>query len=538
MATITDQTDQSGQTDVNAPKAVGGTGGGGAGFATTTGGGTGKEAPGGYGGVAPGSQSGSFQNVNAILNANKNSNIAGGIVGADQAQAGQFNQSVGQQAAGATNAINGQWNAATGGTGGTEQQAAQNIQNDVAGTANAGQAGSGWTANAQGNLVNQNATNQYQAALNTQYQAPNVNWANAQQQAQNFQQQGQNAQSATGQLALLQGQYGSPSYSQGQQSIDQLLLQNNPQEQHNLGQLQQIAGQTQGTLNTAQNQVTTAGQGVQNNISQLNQAAQNALTGTIGTTDSNAQDNTAGNYGTGLLGNLGSQAAQEVAASNNAYSQAQADINQGNYSPLLSVMGVNSGQNTYGLTPTQIAQFLTGPTGSGATPTSGSQLTPGLAGTMTAQQANQVNALNQLAGTSGLTSSLQSQLGLGSAPAQAGTVQAYTPTYNAAGLQTALTNAQSGLESGLAPLIGQINSGIAANGMVSGPINNEAYNLASAAPGAAQIQALQALANGEQGGGQYASQVSQLLDNYGGTFGAGNGTGTGTTTPQVAMGSG
>jgi hypothetical protein len=548
LATIADQTDQSGQTDVNAPKAVGSTGGGGAGFATTTGGGTGKEAPGGYGGVAPGSQSGSFQNVNAILNANKQSNIAGGIVNNYSNQAGQFNQGVGQQENQATGAINQQWNAATGGTGGTEQQAAQNVQNLVQGTANAGQAGSGWTTNAQGNLTDQNAVNQFQAALNTQYQAPNVNWSNQQQQLQNFQQAGQNAQSATGQTALLQQQYGSPSYTQGQQSIDQLLLQNNPQEQHNLGQLQQIAGSAAGTLGNAQNQVTTAGQTTQNNINQLNQAAQGALQGAIGTQGSiavNPSTGTAtagftpaaltGTAGGGLLGTLASQATNEAVNTQNAYNQTQQAIQNNQWTPgLLQAAGLTSGQSAYGLTNTPaglstLASDILGP--------SAAQLTPGLSGTMTAQQAAQANALESLAGNNSLGATLQQALGQSAnTQAQAGGVQAYNPTFNTGNLQSQLQFAQAALQGQATPLLSQI-QGIA--GMEQGAPNvgaaaawqNPAVQAAVSAAAAnptnvGDLSSLAALLPGSYYNGVNVSEGSQqaalnsLLSQYGGSFSA------------------
>lgn len=121
---------------------------------------------------------------------------------------------------------------------------------------------------------------------------------------QNFSNQ---AGSEAGRFDLLRQSLGRPTYSQGQQRLDQLLIQNDPN--HSLNSLQQNLG---GQVNQQKNLFNTTQQGLNTGIASLDPAAlaaQQQLAGAVGTFSGPG-----GVAGTGALGSLQSKLTDQLAA--------------------------------------------------------------------------------------------------------------------------------------------------------------------------------------------------------------------------------
>ncbi len=213
--------------------------------------------------------SGNFQNLTSYLNANKNYNASGGGL-AGQVNQNLYNQGnqVNQNFQDAQNTYNQQVQAGT-------QQYDPNVVNSVLSNPYA------YTQQQQ----NPNTLQQYNQMLNAQYQGPTQLDAGGtlQAQAQNYQNLTNQVGSENGRFNLLNQLYAAPGYSQGARSLDNLILQGNPNQ---LAQLQgartmgnQLSGQlsqdkTQAANAAAQAQATTA-----NTAAQTLGATNNAITG-------------------------------------------------------------------------------------------------------------------------------------------------------------------------------------------------------------------------------------------------------------------
>lgn len=263
-------------------------------------------------------QSGQFTNLQQYLNANQ---------GGGQNISGAINQNANNQANAANNTVNN-----TNSTIGNQiQQENQNIAqaSGYANTINNGGAASLFGGYNTGN----NQFNDQSGFQNFQQLASGANnGAQLSQQVNqslqpvqgivnnlnNFANEGNTEQ---GRFNLLQQTLGRAGYNQGQQSLDQALLQNGGNQT-----LSNLQGNLQGIANNTQNNFIGVQQGLQNKVNAIApaaQAAQQQIANAIGT--AGASTGTAGQYaaGTGAVGQLQGQL---VGAANAQNAQSQADV--------------------------------------------------------------------------------------------------------------------------------------------------------------------------------------------------------------------
>lgn len=314
--------------------------------------------------------SGRFQNLQNYLQANSGYNAAGGGL------AGQITGDLGKQ----------------------EKQQEQTIQQQQQDWVNANQsknidpnAASQYVQsgiqNATQFVQDPNAVSQFQNYLNagTNYVAPTAFDASQglANQVQNYQTTAGLTQTEPGRYTLLNNLYNNPNYSQGQQKLDNLLLQGDSNQLNTLNQAQDYAQNLSNAYNAANTGIngtfdptanaSTGGliQQYANNAQATQLAAQNALGGAINTFGTNA-----------------AQAAQDAAAARDqAYQQAltnlgrnqisQADLDKFGLTPNMTLLNVN---------PTS---YLTE-----------NQDTPTIQNSITADQQSYINALSKLAGNS------------------------------------------------------------------------------------------------------------------------------------------
>lgn len=361
-----------------------------------------------------GTQSGAYPNLQQYMSANQNwTNQQGqGLGGEIASNLGQQGQQIQQGTQNAQQAFQN--------TGNTWAENTQNAANAF----NQGIAG----GNAY-NFTQNNPQAQQQAgqALNANYQGPQNLFGvnnNLQQQAQNYTNTAGQLGTESGRFNLLQQMFGGNNYNQGQQSLDQALLQTNPQQQQQLKGAQQQATQTQQNLqnaNAGAQQQAQAWQNLGQNTSQ--QAAQN-LNAAVNTENQNIQNQ----YQIAQQG----QAANIAALQNGNISQALA-TQLGITAPIASTYGVNA------------TQYLTQPA-----------LTMG----NTAQQAdyNQMAALQQLAGaaptalTAGNSAALQQDQLAGTPGTSAG-----QETFNNPAYQAAIKQNQAAYNQAITPLVQALN---------------------------------------------------------------------------------
>lgn len=309
--------------------------------ASGSGGGASSQAPqGGQASATPaGSSSGRFQNIQNYLNANKGYNEGQGL-------AGQVGQTLTDQESKQEQAI------------GQESQRVQSQAQTAAqpysyyANPQQGQADPYLTysiANATQTANDPNALAAWKNYYSGAYTAPQSFDTSGQlgQNQQNFQQTAGQAGSEQGRMALLQQLYGNPGYSTGQQSLDNLLLQSNPDQLTNLqstsGQLSQQLG---GAYNTGQTNAQNA----------ITQGQQQAALAKAVAAPALGQAET--NFETGL-----NQRTSDINTSNqNSYNKFIQDIGQ-NYSGALAPqelqsLGLNPSSQLYGLSPDQIAQYI------------------------------------------------------------------------------------------------------------------------------------------------------------------------------------
>lgn len=408
-------------------------------------GGASSSTPGSTPGAAPVSydnqtytptSSGSFQNLQKYINANQGFNAGqGGLAGEVAGNINQQGQQTQSEIQGMQNAFN--------------TQAQNNVNNFTQATNSSnGQPSllSQATANA-GQFMQNNPTGAQSIlnAENAQYTGPTQlqNQGQLQTQAQNVQNQAQQAQTENGRYSLLQQMFGSPTYTQGQQNLDQAIMQNAPGAQQQFAGLTNMGNATQNAYTNAQNQVAQ----------QVNQNQQLAA-------QTAAQ--TQGQLNSAVMANQNAVQQQLTGAQSAAQTgltQLQADLTSGNltaadYAALGGAnSGLTSGMSLYGMTPAQLSQYVT----AGTAPTAQT--------VATANQYANFSALNQLLGGGGggsiapmantQASNILSQY---INPSQAGTYTGPSYNWNSGGLQQALNTDQGNYQAAINALNSAINT--------------------------------------------------------------------------------
>lgn len=333
-------------------------------------GGVGIGAPQGVG--APGSSgavqgsnapagSGQFVNLQKYLDAN---------AGAGAAMAGQIAQKGQNQADTIGNTIN-QANT----TVGSQLDAEKNRIAQATGFANQTQQDplkmfGGY--NPTTGYADQTGFNQYQQLLKGTTNAQDLTnqitqaFNPAQSQLNDFQTYANQAGNEAGRFQLLQQAMGRPTYTPGQQKLDQLLLQND-----NTGALNSLQQNLANQASTAQNALNTSQQNLNTGISSLTPAAlsaQQQLKGAVGTISN------PGDVGTGALGALqqqlnisaANQVAQQTGLKNDILTETASSPKtalvgpnqQMNLDPqVLKALGLTYGQHLYGLDPSRLAEL-------------------------------------------------------------------------------------------------------------------------------------------------------------------------------------
>lgn len=356
--------------------------------------------------------SGQFQNLNSYLNANNNSDFGNQFVGKlnnDIGQAGASQQQGLQQFKAASDAGS-LYNGSSTQPDNTTWQSPQNTYQDAQykEPQNVSYAGPGATSGGQGNTqapyqstVNNAISDPYgfskdpnnitafQNILNAQYKGPQSysDLSGAYQQASGATQKAENeakaAQTEPGRFSLLNQFFGNPNYSQGQQSLDNLLIQGNPNTGQQVSQARQNADQSQVDFQNQQQQAQAyASQNMGNT-----QAARDYARNAIGV-DQSGNPTSAGLYQT-TLNNAQTTAQNTANTDQQQASDLSRAISSGNLSGLspeeLSMLGVSSGQSYFDVNPNQ---YLT--------------INPDINqnSVMDPTQASRITALSELAGLS------------------------------------------------------------------------------------------------------------------------------------------
>lgn len=306
--------------------------------------------------------SGGFQNIQKYLGANQDFNASkGGLAGElntnVQGQANQANSAL----QGAFNQFNQQANQASSGFNNPvqNQQTLDSILTIPA-------------------TMTGDQSQQVKSLINANYQGPTqINPQDLstikQQNLGNLQNLGQDTQSESGRFNLLGQMFGKTGYSQGQKSLDNLFLQNNPDQSQQLKGLQNIANKFSQNVNNTEQQA-------QNTVQQQSDAAQNAQQQA-----KQAVNNTITTQQQGYQDALAKAQAQRTADYQDIYNRAGTN----NLSPeMAKQLGLKSGENLYGLS----AQDIQGAISQGSPLSIGQVATP-----------QDINTLNNLYGLLGQT---------------------------------------------------------------------------------------------------------------------------------------
>ena len=274
----------------------------------------------------PNQQKGSgYTNIQKIISANQGNQLGSTVAGGIQNQGqqlqsnlsnaqNQFNQGVQQNQANTS----------------ANQQLVQNVLGNASAYAPGGQ--------------NSNQASQFQNLISGQYQGP-TQLQNAQQlqnQAQNVSQLNQALNTSGGRAGLLQQFVGNPQYTQGQQSLDALLLgqqNNNPQ----LAAARQSTAQLGGQVNNAVNAAQAQGQQQAQQAQMFGQNVQNQLGQTVA----------------GLNTNLQQQAQTAQNQRNSQYQKALTDLQSGNVTQdEANLLGLSQGQQVTQNALQNVGQYL------------------------------------------------------------------------------------------------------------------------------------------------------------------------------------
>ncbi len=358
------------------------------------------------------SSSGSFQNLSKYINANKgfnaeNGGLAGTVAGNINNQAQQTQQNV----QGAQNLFNtqAQQNVSGFNNGDAVQQA---VADPYAFTQN-----------------NPEGTQKVIAAENAQYTGPKGfqdlqgqnSLANLSIQNSNINNLADQTKSQSGQYNLLRQMFGTPSYTGGQQNLDQLIMNNAPGAQNQFAAARQQAANTNQALGASQQQAQQ-------------QAAQNSQLATKVQTDTRAALNNA-------VGSTNTAIGQEVTdaqKANDAYIQKvitdfkNGKLSTDEYNSLGGAnSGLTSGMGTYNVDPTQ---FIT------------NSLAPTAQQVATTGDYNKIAALNQLMGGGAVANEDSSKIlqSFGDAT-QAGKYDPNTAQFNGGGYNQSVGTANAAI---------------------------------------------------------------------------------------------
>lgn len=184
------------------------------------------------------------------------------------------------------------------------------------------------TAQQSPSQLSQNQLDQYKQLREGYIGGPTeFNSSGLQQQQAALNQQAQNTQTEQGRFGLLRQYFGQPTYSRGQQRLDQLLLQSSPGSLRNL---QQTAQQQAGGVNEA---LGGAQSDIQSSLGQLAQqrmAAQKQATDQLGAAQ------------TGLQTGLETQASNLTGQRQNILDQIKAALNNPKYNSTLTAQDLQS----------------------------------------------------------------------------------------------------------------------------------------------------------------------------------------------------
>jgi hypothetical protein len=317
----------------------------------------GQSASLGGGGAAPGpvsaastqaNASGRYQNLSKYMNANKDFNQGQGLAGLMNQNIGQAGQKLQSNVQGAQKTF--------------QDQSGSNIQ----GIMQAGDVAAEALKNPYGFAYNQpqpQNLQQPQSASGGQPAAPSLNQANIdtfakardaqyggpkglqdisgdqnlntlQSQASNIQSQANQTGTESGRYNLLRTMFNKPTYSKGQQGLDQLLIQGNQQQLGQLKATRSQAAQAVGGLNQTQQQAEQQAKQYQQQAQGVQEKTRQALTGAT----------------TGFQSDLDTAVKQAKSDRDLAYQTAVDNATQGKLSNEdISRLGLTKGQNLYGL---------------------------------------------------------------------------------------------------------------------------------------------------------------------------------------------
>jgi hypothetical protein len=417
--------------------------------------------------------SGSFTNLKNYLNANQGSNLGQQINQQFQNQANQFQGQVGQaynQFDTSAQQGRNQYNTGLMGAVLADPTAAANNQTltgltpgDINPAAGSGAIQPGGGSGGPATTTYQNPFNSVQNMRTGTYTGPQ-DLANAQQLQGSLSQLQQTAgltATEPGRFALLQQMYNTPGYNTGQQTLDNLILQSNPTQSQALSQSRQHANQ-------AQNQYATERQQAQQQAQQYSQEAASTQQQTQKALDTQQQSN---------IQALQNQVSNDQAAQSSLWNQistqlpgyspipltfagqgqwgqyggnwvtpnsSTVNVNPTVYNALNSGLGLNAQNPLYNVfQDSPLSQFIN------------QAPQANLESVATPEQYAQYAALSKLAGTNPTLLTNSSNLGTYNATNTPvtnpdGTVTMAGITYNPQNFQTALTNQQQAVTSGIA----------------------------------------------------------------------------------------
>lgn len=238
--------------------------------------------------------SGRFQNLNAYLNANKNFNAQGGGL------AGQVNQNLTSR----SNDLQKNFAQAQQDYQTTLNNARQRYDNNFVDNTLKNPTGTpvqtgqntgfvpvaGNTAPPAPTGLSDADVAKFQGMLNAQYTGPTSLDPNLDVQASNFSQLAGNTGSEQGRFNLLQNLYNKPTYSSGQRTLDNLMLQSNPQQIAALQGNKTTVNQLNNNLRQAETQAGIQATDATNEANATRDATRNALTGAVTGFDTNMQN--------------------------------------------------------------------------------------------------------------------------------------------------------------------------------------------------------------------------------------------------------
>jgi hypothetical protein len=402
--------------------------------------------------------SGGFQNIQKYLGANAGFDAAKGGL------AGEITSNVQGQANNANQALQGVFNQFNQQAG----QAASNFsdpskyQNTVTNAVS----GAATATPDQIQQVNQLANSQYNGPTQVDQQS----LANIKQQnLGNLQNLAQNTQSESGRFNLLNQMFNKPGYNQGQQSLDNLFLQNNPQQTQQLKSLGNIANNFNQNIGNVAQQSAATGQQDLNAAQQASQFTRQNVNQALGNTYGKVTDTSA----TGQLAT--DQGAFNTAASNVLKGVESGQLTQKDLDFLQS-QGLYKANPLGDINGAPLASTIGA---NGASPFAATQLSAAQA--MTPQQQQSLQALNQMLGGSGsavgnLVNANYANLSnflTPEAAAQAGTYASLNPYAVDA---TKLQQYQDAAYNGLSPELQHLAGGVMATGQGAPTKYDETWN--------------------------------------------------------------